>query len=281
MPPIFQSRLGLSALAAFLACAVAIPVLAAAQGGGKGAAKGRRSGIKLIPGPRGPRGFRGLTGPRGLEGLPGLAGTNGAGGKDGAAGATGTQGVAGPTGAVGATGAAGQTGAAGLTGPHGETGATGPAPTTLWAVVDETGNLVRHGTGTVSAAQLATGEYEVKFEHPVNNCAYTATIGSASDGEAPAGEIAVSIREVLKTEEPERVAVHTYTPTGETTERPFHLVVSCRAPARLVAHARGGHAAPPPTLGGCSLPGGVTRAEAHVHMNGTLRSSERRGRDRP
>lgn len=230
MSRIFGSRFGLGALAAALVCAIAVPVFAAAQGGsGKATVKAGRTRVRLI---RGPRGFRGLTGPHGLQGSAGLAGANGANGKDGAPGREGATGPQGPTGATGAqgttgaTGAAGATGATGSRGEAGATGPTGPPPTTLWAVVDENGNLIRHGAGVKSASGLTTGEYEVKFEQNVSACAYTATIASPSDGEAPAGEIAVATRDEL-VEVPDAILVRTYNGTGEAAKRPFHVVVSC------------------------------------------------------
>jgi hypothetical protein len=136
------------------------------------------------------------------------------------------KGNAGKTGPAGPGGPAGPAGVAGPQGPKGETGA---AATTLWAVVESNGTLVRHGTGVSESKEIGTpGEYEVVFNQNVSQCAYTATLGSTSDGSAPAGEIGVASRaEGLFKAKIDAVYIQTYNSTGTTTAEPFHLAVFC------------------------------------------------------
>ena len=67
---------------------------------------------KCERGPRGPRGYQGLTGPQGEQGPPGSKGI---------------QGLPGPRGVQGFPGLRGEPGPPGLTGPQGEQGIQGPA----------------------------------------------------------------------------------------------------------------------------------------------------------
>ncbi|MGP8136134.1 MAG: hypothetical protein ACLQD8_08495, partial [Thermoplasmata archaeon] len=61
-------------------------------------------------------------------------------------------------------------------GPAGPQGAPGPAATTYWAVVNQTGGLVR-GNDATSATMILTGVYQVTFGADVSDCAYLATVG--------------------------------------------------------------------------------------------------------
>ncbi|MHB8234666.1 MAG: hypothetical protein ACYDHT_08435 [Solirubrobacteraceae bacterium] len=83
----------------------------------------------------------------------------------------------GPAGAKGATGAAGP---AGATGPGGATGATGAPASSLFAVISETGQLIR-GSGVASVS--GANPFIVKFSRDVSQCAFTATLngGKADD----------------------------------------------------------------------------------------------------
>jgi len=118
-------------------------------------------------------------------------------------------------------GPAGKNGAAGATGSRGE---TGPAPTTLWAVVEFNGKLVRGGTGTVSSASIASSNrYQVIFNRDVTKCAYIATPGSTTAGLPPVGFISVASLE----ENPDGVFVETFTTKDEAVQESFHLAVFC------------------------------------------------------
>lgn len=129
---------------------------------------------------------------------------------------------AGPAGKNGAQGAKGETGLKGDTGAGGE---MGPEPTSLWAVVNAKGELVRGGTGTVSAtALLEPGDFEVVFNRNVSNCAYIATLGSPEAGATFAGMIAVATR----LGNPNAVFVETFAEKGKAAiSEPFHLAVFC------------------------------------------------------
>jgi hypothetical protein len=144
-------------------------------------------------------------------------------GKTGAAGAAGVAGAAGPQGPKGETGSKGEKGEKGL---KGETGA---AATTLWAVVESNGTLVRHGTGAIESKEVGSaGTYEVVFNQNVSQCAYTATLGSTTDGAAPAGDIGVASRaEGIFKAKLDAVYIQTYNSSGTTTAEPFHLAVFC------------------------------------------------------
>jgi hypothetical protein len=92
MSRILQSRFALSVAAAVLACAVSIPVIAAAQSGGSPsaiAAKKHKKSKKNTGGARGPKGPTGPTGPAGPQGIPGTPGANGTKGEKGQTGAQG------------------------------------------------------------------------------------------------------------------------------------------------------------------------------------------------
>jgi hypothetical protein len=80
-------------------------------------------------------------------------------------------------------GAPGATGATGATGPQGPKGDPGSPATTLWAVLDGSGGLVR-GSGATSAALTKTGVQKVVFNQNVSACTFIATPGTiaALDG---------------------------------------------------------------------------------------------------
>lgn len=89
------------------------------------------------------------------------------------------------------------------------------------AVVASNGVLVR-GVNVVSSARLALGQYQVIFNHPVNNGTFVATIGlTGSAGISPPGEIAV----VGRTGNVNGVFVQTFNSAGAPTDRSFHLAV--------------------------------------------------------
>jgi hypothetical protein len=94
MSRIPQSRLVLTVTATLVACAVSIPVIAAAQNGGTGAAviAKRKKGKKAPAGPVGPKGATGTTGATGPPGPQGAAGLNGSPGAKGEKGEIGPQG---------------------------------------------------------------------------------------------------------------------------------------------------------------------------------------------
>ncbi len=96
-----------------------------------------------------------------------------------------------------------------------------PTAQTFFAVVNSNGTLVR-GFGVLSSTRLATGQYQVVFNHDITGSAYVGTTGfTGSVGVAPAGQIAVVGRFGL----PNGVFVETFNGTGAAADRAFHLAV--------------------------------------------------------
>lgn len=91
------------------------------------------------------------------------------------------------------------------------------------AVVNSNGTLAR-GAGVKSSKHLlGPGAYQVIFTRKVNRCAYEATLGDASNGSAPVGQIGVATRFHHKN----GVFIFTTDSTGNPTDLPFHLLVIC------------------------------------------------------
>lgn len=70
--------------------------------------------------------------------------------------------------------------------PAGPQGAQGAPATKLWAVVDQTGALLR-GSGAVSSAKVLLGGYEIIFNQDVSACSYSATLGDTAAEEGLVG----------------------------------------------------------------------------------------------
>jgi len=132
--------------------------------------------------------------------------------------------VTGPSGKRGARGTPGEPGAAGEKGEAGVKGEAGPPATTMWAVVEASGKLVRGGSATASAERLGeSSEYEVVFNRDVSECAYIATVGVSSEAGPPVGFAVVAPRAGDR----DAVFVETLNQKGLRTEEPFHLAVFC------------------------------------------------------
>jgi len=121
--------------------------------------------------------------------------------------------VAGPRGSVGPPGPPGAAGARGPTGPAG----AGGTSSLEWAVVDATGNLAR-SSGVLSVGHLGTGNYIVKFNKNISQCAWPATIRGSSFG--------MITTELLATTT-DTVQVRTRDPFNQVVDRAFHLVAVC------------------------------------------------------
>jgi len=135
----------------------------------------------------------------------------------------GSAGPTGPAGPAGARGSAGPAGARGSAGPAGPAGPAGAPATKLFAVVNADGSLAR-GSGAPTATQSGPGEYQVRFNQNVRNCAYTATIGlSGSVGTSEPGEITV----VGEFDSENGVFLTTHDSAGASSDRGFHLAVFC------------------------------------------------------
>jgi hypothetical protein len=136
-------------------------------------------------------------------------------------------GAAGPSGAAGANGVNGAPGAAGAEGAEGKSGLRGergPGATVYWAVVSASGEVKRHGSGDTTASKLAIGTYEVKFDEPVEECAYEAAIGryDTQSTEDPGFATVVA-----RNEEIDAVLIQTYDVEGNGVDKNFHLAVFC------------------------------------------------------
>jgi hypothetical protein len=110
----------------------------------------------------------------------------------------------------------GQTGAQGAPGPAGP---AGPAAVKHFAAVSAAGGFVR-GDAKSGGRDSAIGTYTVGFGESVSGCAYSATLGTADAGTAPAGRITVN-------DHGGSVGVQTYDAAGSPTDLPFHLIVAC------------------------------------------------------
>ncbi|NEO64509.1 MAG: hypothetical protein F6J98_30500 [Moorea sp. SIO4G2] len=97
-----------------------------------------------------------------------------------------------------------------------------PSAKTVFAVVTRNGVLNR-GFGAITANQVVTGRYEVRFNRDVRRCAYTATLGTTAFGTEPSGEVTVATRAGTTN----GVWVATNNSSGQAVDRNFHLAVHC------------------------------------------------------
>jgi len=89
-----------------------------------------------------------------------------------------------------------------------------------------TPTVARSNPSGVTVTLVSTGVYDVTFTKDVSACAYTATIGSATNAVPTTGEIFVSgDTDATKVND---VFVYTFDNAGTTpTDNSFHLYVSC------------------------------------------------------
>ena len=121
----------------------------------------------------------------------------------------------GPRGPVGPPGPPGAPGSAGARGPTGPAGSSGAA---TWGVVNANGSLAR-GSGVVSVVHTAgTGVYKVQFNRDITQCAWLATIRTASFG---------FIETELDSGTTTTVLVRTRDPNNFDADRSFHIGVLC------------------------------------------------------
>ena len=108
--------------------------------------------------------------------------------------------------------------------PSRDADATKRQLTTLWAVVDKDGNLVR-GKGAVKSEKISTGFYRVTFNRNVRGGAYIASIGWIFSGEIGAsGPVPnFGVGELQRTQ----VWVQTRASGAMAADIPFHLLVKC------------------------------------------------------
>ncbi|MDP8969752.1 MAG: cell wall-binding repeat-containing protein [Actinomycetota bacterium] len=122
-------------------------------------------------------------------------------------------------------------GAQGPEGPEGPAGPPGPpgaSATTLFAVVEVDGSLVR-GSGVVSSERLdpvvPDGDYAVVFDRDISGCAYQATVGRPGVNVGPTPGYAVVAN--WQDDPTNGVIVFTKGVDGAGADRGFHLTVTC------------------------------------------------------
>lgn len=133
----------------------------------------------------------------------------------------------------GPMGATGPTGPQGPKGDKGDPGAPGTPATTLWAVVNVNGSLVR-GSGVVASGLYAypspspqTNRYYVTFNRSITGCAWEATQSGQSSDNVPNGQVTMTT-DILGN--PDTVNVFAWDASGNantTSTGGFHLAVFC------------------------------------------------------
>lgn len=107
----------------------------------------------------------------------------------------------------------------GATANHASAGAAGDRR----ACITGAGALVAaKSKGAVLVAKGGVGDYTIRFNRRVDRCVKVATIGFCSVLSPRPGEIAVADGAA-----PETVWVKTYSSTGVSADRDFHLYVDC------------------------------------------------------
>ena len=95
----------------------------------------------------------------------------------------------------------------------------------LTAVVEGTGALAR-GTHVTSAALLGTGTYQVIFDRTVSGCAYSATVGTTTNG-GSIGPPPVVVTTATRAGNANGVFIFIHQANGTTLSDPYHLAVFC------------------------------------------------------
>jgi hypothetical protein len=117
---------------------------------------------------------------------------------------------------------------AGPPGPQGPAGPSGPAGASAssnWGVVAANGTLAR-GSGVVTTSKLSgAGSYSVRFNRPVNACAWIAVIGSTAAGTNKG----FATTELTSASVTDTITVNTFSAAGDPADRPFHVAVFCPA----------------------------------------------------
>lgn len=97
---------------------------------------------------------------------------------------------------------------------------TASASTTRWARVDSGGSLTAN-SGVASASRSVDGDYRVRFDEPVEDCALTATmLGTSSSYHQIGGIEAMTVSAKV-------VRVVTYNQNSGPASKAFHLVATC------------------------------------------------------
>ena len=94
-----------------------------------------------------------------------------------------------------------------------------------YAVVNADCTIARSLVGVTTCTKGGTGNYIIRFNRNVRNCAYNVTIGLAgASGTATPGLVTVAGAAV----DVKGVFVTTDDIAGASSDRPFHLMVICR-----------------------------------------------------
>jgi hypothetical protein len=142
----------------------------------------------------------------------------------------GAKGDPGATGPQGPQGAQGAQGSQGLKGDKGDKGDPGEPATKLWAAVEggATGTILR-GSGAVSVSKFGgTGQYLVRFDRNIRDCAWVATPGDpTTDGSWSTLRGHTAATSAFSREPVESVRVETSTGAGAFEDAGFFLAVFC------------------------------------------------------
>jgi hypothetical protein len=142
----------------------------------------------------------------------------------------GAKGDPGATGPQGPQGAQGAPGSQGLKGDKGDKGDPGEPATKLWAAVEggATGTILR-GSGAVSVSKFGgTGQYLVRFDRNIRDCAWVATPGDpTTDGSWSTLRGHTAATSAFSLEPVESVRVETSTGAGAFEDAGFFLAVFC------------------------------------------------------
>jgi len=88
----------------------------------------------------------------------------------------------------------------------------------IWASVAANGSLIRGNNTAPGSGKTGTGQYEVKFNQPINGCAKAVTLYGASFGEVTVLDHGTDAAKVV---------VFTADSSGAPADRQFHLIVMC------------------------------------------------------
>jgi hypothetical protein len=92
----------------------------------------------------------------------------------------------------------------------------------MWAVVNPDGTIARKSASVIGISHTAVGAFRVQFNKDISQCAWLATVGSATTVTS-FGFIEVELSANTK----DTVHVETRDPSGAVANRGFHLAVFC------------------------------------------------------
>jgi hypothetical protein len=110
----------------------------------------------------------------------------------------------------------------GQAGPQGPAGAPGPPGVTLAAAVDSAGGIA-HSVGGATGGRQGVGDYDVVFNRDLQACYAVGSLAHVDGG----GTAVPSGGEIVTDPYDNGVRVHTRNSSGQPTDLPFHVIVSC------------------------------------------------------